>query len=658
MSNVQLGYTQVIDPISFKSIPSGKIYIGEYGTLPNPSNAGTWKQAYFVNSDGTRVAASQPIRTNAAGFAVDGSGNIKTVQVDGGYSLLAQDQFGATKFSQAKAQEVGSPNGAAMVGTSSGETVQQLFDVIFGVLSVADEATGISAIDTATIEAAFNSGKRTLIPAGTYVCNPFTITGKHVDVEFMAGARLVFSHQENDSAYFYQCSGNIRGEFVIEDTAESVSGVYCTFLARECVDLHIESYTVYGGKDLPFAMVDCDNCMLHSGAGIGNDTNRPFAWQLIGCKNTKISNARLYKYDFGITLIGPGYKSGTRANLMTTRAYSQTVGMGVINSYVEDHQGHAFDMNGTVGGYFEQCTAYNYTGTVGNSSFQVKQSTNVGEVADDTFANRITDCFAIDCVGGFGAQEGTDVQMRGLHVVNCKRYPVVMNSTKRFIVDGVIARDWGLDLATWPLQNADTECAIVAVWASSNTGTVQGVRGSLTNTSNPNIGVLSLVSVVGSNVTVDDVNVSRETGVTTNLYTAMRISGSNCQVGYRFRCGGAIYSQNPIIDTTSSTIYPLEYGVNVSLASVATTILQNMPQRGLVVGKIYALSTTAPTGSPTYSVGSYSSPATLVAARAAPATSEFVDPLTTLNTNTPLAVRIPVAGTGQLQVSIRGVSLL
>lgn len=101
MSNVQLGFTQIIDPVSFKSVPSGKIYIGEYGTLPNPANSATWKQAYFVNSDGTRTAASQPIRTNAAGYAVDGSGNIKTIQVDGGYSLLVQDQLSVTKFSQA-----------------------------------------------------------------------------------------------------------------------------------------------------------------------------------------------------------------------------------------------------------------------------------------------------------------------------------------------------------------------------------------------------------------------------------------------------------------------------------------------------------------------------------------------------------------------------
>lgn len=101
MSNISLNYAQIIDPLSFKSINLAKIYIGEYGTLPNPANSATWKQAYFVNSDGTRTAASQPIRTNAAGYAVDGSGNIKTIQVDGGYSLLVQDQLSVTKFSQA-----------------------------------------------------------------------------------------------------------------------------------------------------------------------------------------------------------------------------------------------------------------------------------------------------------------------------------------------------------------------------------------------------------------------------------------------------------------------------------------------------------------------------------------------------------------------------
>lgn len=136
MSNVQLGYTQVIDPISFKSIPSGKIYIGEYGTLPNPANAGTWKQAYFVNSDGTRTAASQPIATNAAGYAVDGSGNIKTIQVDGKHSILVQSSLGVTKFSSQKVSsdyqlitdDLSGSSGDAMIGVGNGLTQQSIND--------------------------------------------------------------------------------------------------------------------------------------------------------------------------------------------------------------------------------------------------------------------------------------------------------------------------------------------------------------------------------------------------------------------------------------------------------------------------------------------------------------------------------------------------
>lgn len=102
MSNIALPYMQIIDPAIFKSVLNAKIYIGEYGTLPNPTNSATWKQAYFVQDDGTRVAASQPIRTNAAGFAVDGSGNIRTVQVDGQYSLLVQDSLSVQKFSNTR----------------------------------------------------------------------------------------------------------------------------------------------------------------------------------------------------------------------------------------------------------------------------------------------------------------------------------------------------------------------------------------------------------------------------------------------------------------------------------------------------------------------------------------------------------------------------
>lgn len=147
MSNISLNYAQIIDPLSFKSINLAKIYIGEYGTLPNPANSATWKQAYFVNSDGTRTAASQPIRTNAAGFAVDGSGNIKTVQVDGGYSLLVQDQLSATKFSQTR-------QGRSIYGVTSADyaSLEDMFSAnTSGVVTILPGAYVLSAKISVTL---------------------------------------------------------------------------------------------------------------------------------------------------------------------------------------------------------------------------------------------------------------------------------------------------------------------------------------------------------------------------------------------------------------------------------------------------------------------------------------------------------------------------
>lgn len=203
MSNVALPYAQIIDPLSFKSVLNAKIYLGEYGVLPNPANSATWKQVYFVNSDGTRTAASQPIRTNAAGFAVDGSGNIKTVQVDGQYSLLVQDSFGATKFSIAKPDDIwndlSGDAGATQVKFKPSDittAVQRaLSDVVydqiinvkwFGAVGDWNAQTQTGADDTAAIQAAITyystlgtkraGGRRAIkLPWGNYKITALTI---------------------------------------------------------------------------------------------------------------------------------------------------------------------------------------------------------------------------------------------------------------------------------------------------------------------------------------------------------------------------------------------------------------------------------------------------------------------------------------------------
>lgn len=206
MSNVTLNYAQIIDPLSFKSINLAKIYIGEHGTLPNPANASTWKQAYFVNSDGTRTAASQPIRTNAAGYAVDGSGNIKTIQVDGEYSLLVQDQFNATKFSTAKAADIWSDlagnAGATLIGTSSGMSVQDELsaergDFFYSTLrAYTGNATRIQIGGRATY---FDGGDGVFVRSGSAADNDGTVLKDGLNRSWI---RLIPAGQLGDPRWF------------------------------------------------------------------------------------------------------------------------------------------------------------------------------------------------------------------------------------------------------------------------------------------------------------------------------------------------------------------------------------------------------------------------------------------------------------------------
>lgn len=221
MSNVQLGYTQVIDPISFKSIPSGRIYIGEYGTLPNPANAGTWKQAYFVNSDGTRTAASQPIATNAAGYAVDGSGNIKTIQVDGQYSILVQNSFGSTKFSNEKPT-----NSISVLDVDLGDGRSQA-DKNTEIVSGADFGAigdGV-ADDYFALQSAVDSGDLVHLIDGNYRITQPIVCGANFGGLFGNGAyRSVISKEFNGDAIKCDTNGGLIESIGIVGNGATYSG--------------------------------------------------------------------------------------------------------------------------------------------------------------------------------------------------------------------------------------------------------------------------------------------------------------------------------------------------------------------------------------------------------------------------------------------------
>lgn len=121
---------------SFKAVANGKIYIGKIDTDPvNPENQ---IQVYVENEDGSHIPVSQPIIINAAGYPVYNGQFAKFVTVQG-HSMAVYDAYGAQQFYFPNVlkydpdqfrQTISSDNGASLVGTATGKTVQEEIDSI------------------------------------------------------------------------------------------------------------------------------------------------------------------------------------------------------------------------------------------------------------------------------------------------------------------------------------------------------------------------------------------------------------------------------------------------------------------------------------------------------------------------------------------------
>lgn len=87
--------TVFTDPLRFKSVFYGKIYIGEVDTDPlNPSNQ---QQIYVVDESNNRTPVTQPVDINSGGFAVYNGDPAKFV-CDRPYSIVVLDKVGAESW--------------------------------------------------------------------------------------------------------------------------------------------------------------------------------------------------------------------------------------------------------------------------------------------------------------------------------------------------------------------------------------------------------------------------------------------------------------------------------------------------------------------------------------------------------------------------------
>lgn len=125
-------------PSQFKAVFNGFINCGTVDAVdPSVSQV----QVYLVNEDGDKVPVAQPLRTNAGGYLVYNGHPAKFV-TNSNHSLLVRDSLGAQVWYEpdvsitdpsSLAEVLASNSGASMIGTASGETVQQELDKVSGI---------------------------------------------------------------------------------------------------------------------------------------------------------------------------------------------------------------------------------------------------------------------------------------------------------------------------------------------------------------------------------------------------------------------------------------------------------------------------------------------------------------------------------------------
>lgn len=133
---------------SFKAAANGSIYIGAIDTDPLiPANQ---IQVYVANEDGTFTAVAQPIKINVAGYPVY-AGEIAKFVTESAQSMKVMDSFGVQQFyfpnvlkydpDQLRLQ-LSQPGGAAMIGTTQGDTVQDEINSINTSLTFIGSSSG------------------------------------------------------------------------------------------------------------------------------------------------------------------------------------------------------------------------------------------------------------------------------------------------------------------------------------------------------------------------------------------------------------------------------------------------------------------------------------------------------------------------------------
>lgn len=490
---------------------------------------------------------------------------------------------------------------------------------MFPWLAKCDGTTNDIAAVTACITAISARGGGTILIPGPCRINSSVAGASNVTLKGLgSGSGFV----QPALAAFDAITGTGLTGFCIEDlkiTCGGLEGIgpFRAIRLVNCVASAIRRVRVYEADNTAIRLIDCQKCTLDDcefdalSARVAAGT-APYAAVMDGCSGTVFSNCRASNVDFGFAILAAAY-TGSESG----RPVDDAVGNVIIGCTVKNHSACAFDVNGAHGNTISGCTSNVWVNKgAGNfGAFQLKNSTSGSK---ETRANVITGCTAYKPAIGFLAQDGSNGMLSDFTVRLSSREAVYLNGASFMQVSGVIADSFGSgssgvgdQIAAVRVAASSNACQINNVTAKSATASyTRGVW--IDNSTNTQVdGVMLLTSY--NQVAGKDYD--------TGIY--IDANSVNTILGQKISLGQCTYTTAELTDLANfaSTVYPLQFSGIWDVTVSKTWAFSNVPQRGVIVGRVRLVTAGAITGSPTVQVGKVGSLNWLISATAPNATA-------------------------------------
>ena len=507
------------------------------------------------------------------------------------------------------------PSGVGAVARSAASKFGETVSVTdFGASPTASAATNAAALQSAIT----NAAGRTVLVDQQLPCAPISISGATIDLAFTMSGKLIFAAHNGDDFVLNSCTGRISN-YRATHSGDLGGGVFYGLHIQECDTFTVDGFEVDGSKDVPFRIFDCDETKIINGKITGNTTLRGYAGIVVGSRNSGFQNCSATTVSFGFVILGAGYTAG---GYTPPRAWEDEQGMFIRDCYVYDHTLHAFNINGAIGATISRCVADTYTGTLGNSSFQLKDETNIITDPNVTRSSSIENCIAINGWIGFGAQSIRGGLFLNNRVLRSSSYAVYLNDADFTIVNGLDVEDWCLDASATGL-NGETKVSAISVGTASSDSRISEIN--LRIRDNPNSSNMRLMFAGGQRTSINYVRVQK-IGTATDVAEGLVVAGSNCFIG-----GQTIpaYATLLLVDSALTTNYEMSYGTTFSFSTSTSTTFNLSPLRGMIVGSIKATIISGSVSGHVYQVGRVGDNDAFVLSRTA--ANEVIAPTGTTN---------------------------